>query len=107
MDSRGSRNPGNMTTADVVIIGAGIIGLSSGYWLAKAGAKVIIVEKGRAGFEASSRATGFLSLRGEQPLESPLAVEAEWLWHTLDKELESPTEWRPGGRLWAAVTQDE
>jgi sarcosine oxidase subunit beta len=96
-----------MTTADVVIIGAGIVGLSSGYWLAKAGAKVIILEKGRAGSEASSRATGFLSLRGEQPLESPLAVEAERLWHTLDTELGSPTEWRPGGRLWAALTQDE
>lgn len=96
-----------MTTADVVIIGAGIIGLSSGYWLAKAGAKVIILEKGRAGSEASSRATGFLSLRGEQPLESPLAVEAERLWHTLDKELGSPTEWRPGGRLWAALTEVE
>ena len=96
-----------MTTADVVVIGAGIVGLSTGYWLAKAGAKVIVLEKGRVGWEASSRATGFLSLRGEQPLESPLAVEAERLWHTLDHELGSPTEWRPAGRLWAAVTEDE
>jgi sarcosine oxidase subunit beta len=96
-----------MTTADVVIIGGGIIGLSSGYWLAKAGAKVVILEKGRVGWEASSRATGFLSLRGEQPLESPLAVEAERLWHTLDAELGSPTEWNAGGRLWAATTPEE
>jgi len=96
-----------MKTADVVIIGAGIVGLSSGHWLAKAGAKVVILEKGRVGWEASSRATGFLSLRGEQPLESPLAVEAERLWHTLDNELGSPTEWRPGGRLWAAITDEE
>ena len=31
-----------MERADVVIIGAGMIGLASGYWLAKEGAKVII-----------------------------------------------------------------
>jgi sarcosine oxidase subunit beta len=96
-----------MTTADVIIIGGGIIGLSSGYWLAKKGARVIILEKGRIGWEASSRATGFLSLRGEQPLESPLAVEAERLWHTLDEELGSPTEWNSGGRLWAALNPEE
>jgi sarcosine oxidase subunit beta len=107
MDSRCGWDSRNMTAADVVIIGAGIVGLSSGYWLAKAGAKVIVLEKGRVGWEASSRATGFLSLRGEQPLESPLAAEAERIWQTLDAELGSPTEWRPGGRLWAAVTQDE
>ena len=55
-----------MEKADVVIIGAGVIGLSAGYWLAKAGAQVIILDKGRAAWEASGRATGFLSLRGEQ-----------------------------------------
>jgi sarcosine oxidase, subunit beta len=96
-----------MKKADVVIIGGGITGLSSGYWLTKAGATVVILEKGRIGWEASSRATGFLSLRGEQPLESPLAVEAERLWQTLDVELDSPTEWKSSGRLWAAVQQDE
>lgn len=93
-----------METADVVIIGAGIIGLSTGYWLAKAGAEVVILDKGRTAWEASSRATGFLSLRGEQPLEIPIAAEAEKLWNNLDEELGFPTEWRPGGRLWVALT---
>lgn len=96
-----------MKSADVVIIGAGIIGLSAGFWLARAGAKVVILDKGRIGWEASARATGFLSLRGEQPLESPLAVAAERLWLTLDEELGTPTEWQPRGRLWAAITEDE
>lgn len=94
-----------MKSADVVIIGAGVTGLASGYWLAKAGAKVIILDKGRIAWEASSRATGFLSLRGEQPSESPMAAEAEKIWPTLDEELGSPTEWHPRGRLWAAVNE--
>lgn len=96
-----------MESADVVIIGAGITGLSAGYWMAKAGAKVIVLDKGRIAWEASSRATGYLSLRGEQPLESPLALEAERLWATLDDELGYPTEWTPKGRLWAACNDAE
>ena len=95
-----------MEKADVVIIGAGVIGLATGYWLAKEGAKVIILDKGRAAWEASGRATGFLSLRGEQPLEAPLAIAAEKLWATLDEELGYPTEWMPGGRLWVALEED-
>jgi sarcosine oxidase subunit beta len=93
-------------SADVVIIGAGLTGLSSGYWLAKAGARVVILEKGRIAWEASGRATGFLSLRGEQPLEASLAVAAGELWTTLDEELGYPTEWMPGGRLWVALEED-
>lgn len=96
-----------MQTADVVIIGAGITGLSSAYWLAKAGARVIVLDKGLTAGEASSRATGFLSLRGEQPRESPLAAEAEKLWNTLDEELGYPTEWKQQGRLWVATNQSE
>lgn len=95
-----------MERADVVIIGAGVIGLAAGYWLAKAGAKVVILDKGRVAWEASGRATGFLSLRGEQPLEAPLAVAAGELWTSLDEELGYPTEWMPGGRLWVALEED-
>ena len=95
-----------MERADAVIIGAGVIGLSAGYWLTRKGAKVIVLEKGRVGWEASGRATGFLSLRGEQPLEAPLAAAANRLWMTLDEELGYPTEWMPGGRLWVALEEN-
>ena len=95
-----------MRKADAVVIGGGVLGLASGYWLAKAGAKVIVLEKGRLAREASGRATGFLSLRGEQPLEIPLAEAANKLWMTLDEELGYPTEWVPGGRLWVALEDD-
>ena len=95
-----------MEKADAVIIGAGIIGLSAGYWLAKNGAKVIVLDKGRVAWEASGRATGFLSLRGEQPLEAPLAAAANKLWMNLDEELGYPTEWMPGGRLWVALEEN-
>jgi len=95
-----------MPRADAVIIGAGIIGLSAAYWLAKSGASVIVLDKGRVAWEASGRATGFLSLRGEQPLEAPLAASADKLCLTLDEQLGYPTEWMPGGRLWVALEEN-
>ena len=97
---------GTMEKADAVVIGAGIIGLSAGCRLTKRGAKVVVLDKGRVGWEASGRATGFLSLRGEQPLEAPLAAAANKLWMTLDEELGYPTEWMPGGRLWVALEEN-
>jgi sarcosine oxidase, subunit beta len=98
---------GGNHSADVVIIGAGVLGLSSGWWLARQGSKVIVLEKGQAGYEASSRATGYHSMRGENPPEIPLASAANELWLTLDRDLGYPTEWLSGGRLWITLDQHE
>ena len=92
---------------DLIVVGAGIVGLSTAWRAAKAGARVLVLDKGPTGYEASSRATGFLSLRGETPDESRLAQVAETLWDRLDDDLGYPTEWTQKGRLWAAVTPQE
>jgi sarcosine oxidase subunit beta len=96
-----------MESYDVIVVGAGIVGLSTGYYLQKAGAKVLVLDKGATAYESSSRATGYLSLRGETPEECPLAQVAEELWSTLDDELGYPTEWTPKGRLWAALNETD
>lgn len=89
---------------DVIVVGGGLTGLATAYNAQKAGAKVLVMDRTFAGTEASSRATGYLSLRGETPAESVLAAYAEQLWMTLDQELGYPTEWTPKGRVWAATT---
>jgi len=43
---------------DVVIAGGGVIGLASAYYLAEAGARVLVLERGRIGQEASWAAAG-------------------------------------------------
>lgn len=48
-------------SADVVVVGAGIIGLTTALELARAGLKVCVVERGLAGREASWAAGGILS----------------------------------------------
>lgn len=96
-----------MENYDVVVVGGGLVGLSTAYRAQKAGARVIVLDRGPVAYEASSRATGYLSLRAETPAESPLAQMAERIWPTLDAELGYPTEWKQKGRLWAALNDTE
>lgn len=96
-----------MENYDLIVVGAGLVGLSTAYRAQKAGAKVVVIDKGPVAYEASSRATGYLSLRAETPPESPLAQMAEKIWPTLDEELGYPTEWKQKGRLWAAFSDAE
>ena len=96
-----------MDSADVVIIGAGVSGLSSAYFLAKAGRDVVVVDKGIVGGEASGRNGGMVSERVDEPVLIPLAVEATRTWETLADELGYPTEFVQQGRLQVAVTEEE
>jgi sarcosine oxidase, subunit beta len=95
-----------MDTADVVIIGGGVTGLSTGYWLTKAGWNVVVVEKGIVGWEASGRNGGISSRRSDEPPVVPLAREACRLWPTMDEELGYPTEWVGAGGLSAAMIEE-
>ena len=52
------------TTADVVVIGAGVVGCSTAYHLARMGiAKVAVVEMGEVGSGSSSKSASMLSLQ--------------------------------------------
>jgi glycine oxidase len=59
-------------TWDVIVIGGGIVGLSLSIALRKRGAKVLIVERGEAGREASHAAGGMLV---DCPLETAPALQ--------------------------------
>jgi glycine oxidase len=59
-------------TWDVIIVGGGIIGLSLSIALRKRGVKVLVVERGEPGREASHAAAGMLS---DCVLETPAALQ--------------------------------
>jgi glycine oxidase len=63
---------GEVKTWDVIIIGGGIIGLSLSIALRKRGAKVLVVERGEPGREASHAAGGMLV---DCPLETHPALQ--------------------------------
>ena len=61
-----------MKSWDVIVIGGGIIGLSLAIELRKRDARVLIVERGEPGREASHAAAGMLA---DTPVESPAALQ--------------------------------
>ncbi len=79
-----------MHTSDVVIAGAGIIGLSIAIELQKAGATVTVLDRGEPGREASSAAAGML-VTGDPDLGTPmreLAQASAALYPSFVEELE-------------------
>ena len=81
--------------ASVVIVGGGVTGLSAGWWLARSGVSVLVIEKGIVGWEASGRNGGGCSHHF-----SPLFQEEQRLWPMMDDLLGYPTEFQPTrGRL--------
>jgi len=73
-------------SADVVIIGAGIIGVMTAWYLAKQGLRAVVVEKGRVAGEQSSRNWGWIRQMGRDPAELPIMVEANRLWRDVQAE---------------------
>lgn len=87
--------------ADVLIIGSGIIGCATAYYLAKKGAAVTVLEANDSiGNGGSSRNGGGVRQSGRDPRELPMVM---WgiknLWPHLDEELETNVEYTQKGNL--------
>jgi sarcosine oxidase subunit beta len=96
-----------MITSDVVVIGAGIVGASTAYYLARAGVDVMLVDRRHpiAGGTASQASAGGVRQQGRVPVEMPLAIYSINLWGSLAEELETDLQYRRDGMT--VVTDDE
>ncbi len=70
---------------DVAVIGAGIIGTATSWFLAQRGAKVALIEKGRVAGEQSSRNWGWVRQQGRDRDELPIMMESNRIWRSLAK----------------------
>lgn len=89
------------TSAEVIIIGGGIIGCSTAYYLAKKGVDVIVLEgSDHIGNGGSSRNGGGVRQSGRDIRELPLVMYGiKNLWPTLSEELEVDCEYHQDGNL--------
>ena len=78
----------------MIVIGAGAIGTSIAYQLAKAGMKVMVFERGRVGGQATGASAGMIQLNPDRttpPALSALHVESARLFPALATELRERT----------------
>lgn len=94
-------------TADVIIIGSGVIGCATAYYLAKKGTSVIVLDKDEnIGNGGSARNGGGVRQSGRDPRELPLAMYAvNNLWPTLSEELGVNVEYHKKGNLRLGKTE--
>jgi len=99
---------------DVIVVGAGAIGSSIAYQLAKAGLKVMVFERGQVGGEATGASAGMIQ-RHHGPDTTPafaaLAEESARLFPALADELRDRTGtdigYRSAGRLQVAFSESD
>ena len=91
--------------ADVVVIGGGIIGVCTAYYLAKLGQKVMLCEKGLIAGEQSSRNWGWVRQHGRDVAELPIMMESNRLWQGLAAATGEDLGFRQQGVLYLASSE--
>jgi glycine/D-amino acid oxidase-like deaminating enzyme len=88
-------------SANVVIVGGGIVGTSAAYFLAKQGISVALVEKGHIACEQSSRNWGWCRQQNRDLRELPISSVSMQLWDNLAAELGRDLGFRRCGLFYA------
>ncbi len=94
-------------TADIVIIGGGIMGCATAYYLAKEGLKAIVIEKSDIGGEASGSNGGGVRQSARNLKEMPLAIESIKMYEGLHEELGMDVEYVQQGNLRLCTNDEE
>jgi glycine/D-amino acid oxidase-like deaminating enzyme len=91
----------------VVVIGGGIIGVTTALFLAEKGHSVALCEKGRIGGEQSSRNWGWCRSMGRDVGEIPLALESLRLWRGMNERTGRETGYRQPGIMYLCENERE
>jgi glycine/D-amino acid oxidase-like deaminating enzyme len=92
---------------DLVIVGAGIVGAACAAECARAGLKVLILDRGPVGGGTTATGMGHLVVMDDSDAQFALTAYSRDLWRQLVPELPAEIEFDPCGTLWVASDEEE
>lgn len=96
--------------ADIIIIGAGVIGTACAYFLARRGARVLLLERSFLAAGASGASAAMINLAPHSEVPEPLRLlnlESHRLIPELEQDFDRSVELVRGGSLFAALNDEE
>ncbi|WP_372633057.1 NAD(P)/FAD-dependent oxidoreductase [Cohnella sp.] len=95
-------------SAEVVVIGGGIIGMSIAYYVAKLGMEVVVVEQGEVAGGTSSKCDGnILAIDKDPGFDSQMSLKSQELVAELARELDEEFEYRAPGSILVCESEEE
>lgn len=94
--------------AEVIVVGAGIIGTSTAYYLSRLGMKVKLIEGKYIASGTSAACDQGILMQTKRPGPTlKLAMESASIYESLEEELEADLEYRQGGSMIIMETEEE
>jgi len=91
---------------DAVVVGGGIVGLSSAYSLARADVDVTLLEKGSLGTGSTARSAGGIRSQFSTEVNVALSVASREVWDEFDARFGVDIAYRQSGYLFLARTEE-
>ena len=95
-------------SADIAVIGSGVVGASVAYFNARAGAKVILIDKGDLAEGTSSKSDGNILICDKMPgFDVQLAKASQDMFPQLSRELDFDIQWHQRGSLYLVEDEEQ
>ncbi|GAC1481242.1 MAG: FAD-binding oxidoreductase [Candidatus Dormibacteria bacterium] len=93
--------------ADVVIVGAGVIGCSLAFYLSRAGRNVIVIDRGLIGQGSTAACAGGIRAQFSTEVNIRIGMQAKRVLAQFDQEVSASADFRPLGYLFLLTTQEQ
>lgn len=96
-----------MTSFDLAIVGGGIVGAACAWEAARAGLRVVVIERSVIGGGATAAGMGHIVVMDDSEAQFALTNYSQQLWQEIAPALPSEVEYEECGTLWVAADEEE